>query len=883
MSTTNSIFEAKYLAIKWADRESALSITESKNSLPIEVGDTTHFSIEAITFSKLNDGQFGQLGFRIIDGSIDQQIYFLKTNGDKVNLKPVLDNLTKQTWWVEAEEWSKSNRRWQSEIFRTSGSILLHVGSYNCQIKIGSCSFSYEQLSDYLQDFKNDLWYLALHETSYISAPAKEKAFDILDESSIKYFNSLIEFAENIVKKPKSELREIQELKSIKKVKPLPRTFMEIATKGYKTQLTSRAYKSSYNVPENKYVLFVVNRIFNLLSNLGKVSNYIATSLQEKINNQEERITSFTDTIEINRNAVKSDYDELKSKLIDERELLSQALSSQISKDIPTNYYVASYTLTLGKKLERSSALEFFHIAGLEDLNKPKYYRIKFEDNFEHVFKEYRTYKIKGKISYYIDDNYAHKLTFHYIDTLEIVGSDIEVKLYWLTKHARSLSENNWKRPIKPRERKEQEQEIIAIKSLIDSASIGLENNNRLSIKLIPTLSKIRDLRKRIIELKIEPDSLFPNSMSFIQNPNYQGVHKLYKKIQTLSGLDENVFKGLEDSEDIGILNTSLIYERWCLLQIIKVLIDKFGFMPEENWKNKLLNQIINLDPKNVRNVLLKFENLKINRSLTLWYEKEFPVNDKGGRPRADFVIDLTSNFNENENTLKRLVLDAKFYENIAQMGGISKVIDQLYNVKNYSESSKNKVFILHPSLQSVPTIKTPQEWSKNSFFGESKLFDWDDEYPNHQYGALLLSPIQNKGNYADNLQMCIGMFLQYGIEENGLDHEDYDEQIRSDLFIEKEEGINPLVCAKAFCLVCGSDDQHLRVDETKYKNGLKWTQTCNQCRHITYYNYCINGSCRNRLIKHGPYWTYHATQSMQPYNIKCPNCGEIVVDVEDK
>jgi hypothetical protein len=237
----------------------------------------------------------------------------------------------------------------------------------------------------------------------------------------------------------------------------------------------------------------------------------------------------------------------------------------------------------------------------------------------------------------------------------------------------------------------------------------------------------------------------------------------------------------------------------------------------------------------------------------------------------------LTSDFNDKEIQSKRLVLDAKFYEKIDQMGGISKVINELYNIKDYSDSSKNKVFILHPSLKSVPAIQTPQEWAENSFFGETKLFDWDAEYPNHQYGGLLLSPIQNKGKYLDNLQMCIGMFLQYGIEDNLLKESKYNGWVKSQSHINKSSGFNPMPSEKHFCVVCGSDEHTREVKETHY--GLKWVFTCSGCIHKTYYNYCINKSCRSRLVKHGSYWTYHATQSMEPYNIKCPSCGEIAVN----
>jgi hypothetical protein len=124
---------------------------------------------------------------------------------------------------------------------------------------------------------------------------------------------------------------------------------------------------------------------------------------------------------------------------------------------------------------------------------------------------------------------------------------------------------------------------------------------------------------------------------------------------------------------------------------------------------------------------------------------------------------------------------------------------------------------------------------------------------------------------------MCIGIFLQYGLENNFLDDdEDYNDGVKAQSNIIMKEGINPLPKEKIFCLICGGNNLQLTLNETAGKLGLKWVQTCDDCNHKTLYNYCGNKSCRCRLIKHGPYWTYHATQSLQPFNIKCPSCGEI-------
>ena len=882
MSQKSPPFEAKYINIKWADRSSALSINESTELISIEVIDSVNFELEAITFTK----RFGQLAFKFVDDfPISQEsVYFTKANGEKSFLIPVTDNLTKNMWWVEGEEWSKSNKRWQSEIFRSAGKINFNFGRYFCVIKIRSCSFTYDQLENYLQDFKNDLWYLVLHETSYISAPVREKKLSILDESAIDYFNHFINYAVKIIENPKSELREVQELRNLKQVRPIPRTFMEIATTGYKKQHTSRAYKASYNVPENQYVLFIINRLLSLIKNMGKVTSYVSLSLSERIKTQEERIASFSNTITINRDAVVSEYNELRAKHKSEVNNLSLAINEQ--KSISLACEEVFFTVTLGSQITFYDFFLAFYVEsheGLIELQGEDYYVFLFKTSFKGSLSSGSTYKIRAKITANpcTKDGASktrHELKFLYIESIEAIKSISKINLEKLTKQATLLSKNNWERPVTSIERKEQEQEIGKIKIDIEKMSIRESKNLQVSSRIAPALKKIENLQKRFSALNIRPNSLFPSSMSFIQNPNYQGVHKLYKEIQSLSGLDEQLFLGLEKAESIGILNISLIYERWCLLQIIKILIDKFRFLPEQNWKDSLLNQIVNSDPSKVRDVRISFENKDTCRQITLWYEKELPIDEGRKFPRrADFVIDIVSNFNPNNIVSKRIVLDAKFYENINEMGGISKVINSLYNEKNYSGSGKNKVFILHPSPRAIPETKTPQKWAEDSFLGESIMFDWDDAFPNHKYGAVLLSPVRNKGDYLESLQMCIGLSLQYGLEDNSLDDEEFNAGVKSQSNISKDRGINPLPKENIFCLICGGSNFLWEVKQTRSLLGLRWTQVCNDCNHETLYNYCFNKSCRNRLIKHGIYWTYHATQSLQPYNIKCPSCGTIV------
>ena len=191
-----------------------------------------------------------------------------------------------------------------------------------------------------------------------------------------------------------------------------------------------------------------------------------------------------------------------------------------------------------------------------------------------------------------------------------------------------------------------------------------------------------------------------------------------------------------------------------------------------------------------------------------------------------------------------RFVLDAKFWETLE----ISGIIDKLYNEKNYAENGENSVFILHPSK------------SQKSYFGEKELFDWSSGSPNHKYGAIVLSPIQSEGNYLNDLQKLIGMFLQYGLEDNKN--------------IKVNQKVDPEPIEKLFCIICGSPNQNIVRRAAGYVNYKYWV-TCNDCSHMTIYSYC--GKCNSRLVKNGTYWTYHAIDVLEPINVKCPYCGDVL------
>ncbi|WP_461605381.1 nuclease domain-containing protein, partial [Aeromonas rivipollensis] len=396
----------------------------------------------------------------------------------------------------------------------------------------------------------------------------------------------------------------------------------------------------------------------------------------------------------------------------------------------------------------------------------------------------------------------------------------------------------------------EQEMEKRSVQTQLAYFQENMEKVERVYEHLAPKLTHFKSAIKMLKKMGVTPSSTFPNSMTFVQNPDYQAMHSGYKKIRKLTNLtDEDLLLSLEKVENIGLVNMPLLYERWCLLQIIKVLVQNYRYQPDDDWKRKLLHIVLS----HRHSKSLNFNNEPLKRKVHLRYE---PLLDNGRTP--DFVIDVDFETKDGTTKNKRFVIDAKFYsdEMIKMQGGISGVLHNLYHKKDYSEGGANAVFILHPAKGAINEIVSPQEWGQVSYLGELSIFDWDKRSRQlyHQYGAVCANPVLRL-RYLDEIQRMLGMFLQYGIEDNTLSE-------RAD----DVESIN-------FCISCGSHE--LTKEVTKTSNSRSAWYVCDTCKHFTVYNHCY--SCDTRLIKNGDYWSYHSQMAMDPLNIKCPSCESLL------
>jgi len=852
-------FIIKFIETKWHDKQTLVSVNESEYSLKLEHLGNNTFSAHTIIYPRVEELRFAQLAIKAKHGDKSPP-YIAMPNGERKPLESIIDPASNSVWWVEPAHWDTKQRVWRSEARRTAGQITFVVGNSTLKLNIDISEQTKSDLSRYLSDFKADLWELILDENSHITGDAKKSLVATIDQKALSLVASILTNVQTILKKPKVELKEIQELKPTKEVRPVPRTFMEICTKGSRNHLTSRASEPSYNVPENQYVLHVVSNTLNIVKKLVRVAESKKSRFSDAVDKLNERLESLKNYRSINRDLVVKDLERLK-KLFDTKQI-NKELANKLD-EINTNMYFSQNIAAKGYlRLEKATGSENEWWAKIkpqlsddwQQFEQDRYTIFSSGSPYSSLFKPYSDYEMEAIMPAPAKRGTASILRPKHILRLTLLADSPSLQRYKdnfakLRKQGIVLNENNWKMKLTPEELSEQEKERSTINKRLSYFVTELKKVGIVSKVLETKIKPFQQLEKEWRQCKVTSKSTFPNSMTFVQNPAYQAVYSGFKNLKEQIGLaDEDILLSLEKIEAIGLINMPLLYERWCLLQIIKVLTQALRYQPEDNWKRKLISHI----QGNEEQISIQFFNPSVSRAISLHYE---PFLANGKRP--DFVLDVKATTKSGEQISKRLVVDAKYYSAtyLKQRGGIGGVIHELYSDKDYSEGQENSVFVLHPVLEAVEKIVSPQEWAKNSYLGELSMFDWEHAYHGRQatsYGAVCANPMKSQ-RYLDEIQRMLGMFLQYGIEDNS-----------------SLRGASDDTHAVNFCVSCGSPDVEDISNPIRSNKEKRWYR-CNDCTQFTVYTHC--GSCNTRLIKNGEYWTYLSLMPMSSINIKCPNC----------
>lgn len=579
-----------------------------------------------------------------------------------------------------------------------------------------------------------------------------------------------------------------------------------------------------------------------------------------------------------------------------------------------------SHELTLGTNVGSSNIDFFCNAIDGRKYNETvpntvsRYLRVRFPSDVSDLISSMKTtnltIRIVGSTKFELERDYE-VISWSSINSIALVSHPLQNEIQRYEGLENKYEKNGWIDHYTHQERDEIINESKYLSSRAEKFSEKLQDFIPAANALSTQLQKIRKLKLEFKSLSIGMSSVFPSSMTYVQNPSYSGLHSSFKSILLKSNLSLSQLEKMLIIERVGLLSVSTLYERWVLLLIIKILSHDFGFIFEEGWEDKLIDAV----RPSIKNIPAEVEftaimpNRQIN--LTLSYDKALPTSGR----RPDYVLKIEHNHYElkdsiwtyTENPLNStLVMDAKFYDDATESKIIS-TINELAIDKNYIERQQpsftqganspieldNRLFIIHPvkNIVSETSRSSPLVWGTSADYGHVVHSDHstsdedashgDDKisYINasvaltkHKLGHVSVVPSKDKSVATDNLKRLILLHLQ---------------SVSAVLFKKEEdleEGTKPISNQQPdwhnyFCPECNASELDLKVKSSITSGGgVKWKVVCGLCSFRFEENFCF--SCKERLFKNGLKWTYHRTYAQMVTNCRCPNCDSDLYDL---
>ena len=840
-------FELRYVHPVWLNKKQVSYIDVSPNPIDVvEIGNDM-FSANTLAFIRINKNEDAYIGIKLLsqtkyvpfvekaDHSVENLIPIRQTDGD--------------IWWIIANSWSRKDNEYRTDAFNRMGKITVRLDSAKLILTNEANNFTYDDLEYILNDFKSNLWQIIVDPKSLTSTNIRQSVPIFSSANSIADLKNFLTHLEKLLQNPQKKIVETTEIKSKDKAKVIKRTLQELLKNPLAKNVSSRSFSESFDTPENKYMHFCLNRIIYILKIYKKISaekqKFIKENLEklenDKINYLNKDYVTLQKKVLSNQiEMLEEQYRELGTKLTDDVNFSSDCQRQLIFK-IREYWNNSKDRCFIDAQILYPISFKYDYVA----LDLPLQWKDKLSELSEEFIKKL-TFVVTAEVKY-------EPYTSQFSNKVGLI-----FKFYNITNVTIDFEELSKLKDYKNQNIKfsPEDDDFIRREKIISKNNISNFEKQRIEleatdIQIEPLLKKAQKLVRDFKKKKISSQNNYPQSVLFVTNNLYLTPYNLFRKISENLGINERVINQLEQIEKIGLIKINEIYEYWCLISIIKVLVEKLKFKPDKNWPEKIVDSIF-LSGKNSP-ILFHFVHDGIIKpiKLLLTYQKILPT---GRRP--DFVLEIENDADQNANYI-HLILDAKFRGDVRNKV-IEKDIDDMYEGRKYGDYGS--VFILHTSCKAmydennVFKSLSPLSWGAfSSYGGENKL--------DHKKGHIFLLPSPKYPSSLDNLQRLIGAFLQQNSE--------------IDVYKNPEGQLFEYTLTKTdnlICIGCGSKNLTVEVGKTLSQNN-KYRITCNSCGLVSERTLCF--CCgRQKLYKNGPWWTYHITKATQVSNVVCPSCG---------
>lgn len=804
----NSIYLA---SVTWRGKEKVGSVTPGKYAVRVE------FNIEEGRYEASIPAYYreGSLPFQLAIRS--PLVCSLATPG--AELIPFQDPDTNDTWWVELGSWNSKGGYHDAPSFRHPGGYLdLTMGKEQYRIFVYTPSFTENEYMLILGDLKSWCWRMVVDESCYVMIE-NDSDLKVLSDEFKQLVSDFNRHIGEVLKLPHCELREAVAYQPFDRLHPNMESLRFISQRGERQMVPGRTAIPHYATPENALVHGMLITVDEMIRPQKILAEGKAHRFRSAVEQYEKRARDLQEknTLQINSGVLNENIERVQA----EYDFLYER-----SRD---GYEVV--TITHKESYAHSDSYEGYRGGSwcLIDVTN-----VKGDKNLADMLRKGIRFEALCKGSY-------NKPRF-IITKLQKVGffnRDYSKELKYLCDERTRLEQIGWQKEVPISEQREMLRESETLRVRSNRLREAISHTDRDKDVVSAMIEAVRRYNKTFRRLGVTPLHGIVPSIVFLQSPHYAGALSAFRRLKEISGLEQEVIDDLMSLEDVGIRDWPSIYERWCLISLIRVLQEDFKF--EFNREDIRRNLLVYCTNRKSGTFCINAVRKDMNLSLELHYQYRLP---NGREP--DFFLEIKDHNDKNCWSVKT-IFDAKScnFRRRAEstepnsMLFIDDSIGELINIKGYSQGGNNRVFLLHSSRDCIASPTTIQPWASSTACGGDAVFYWDKgiDKPMHCYGAAMLRP-----HDSSHLKLLILRLIQLGLG-------------RGDI-----------------CASCGAGGDEIQTTPIPIPSGYKYHCKCSRCSFLTVQSRCHK--CGSPLFKNQGYWTYHDLHPIDPWNIKCWACG---------
>lgn len=846
--------QARYLDIEWQEPGRARSVIVAPEPIEVEQQPDGSWVAETQVFN----GLCPWVGLHPEGDLAHAQPTFQGPDGVQQPMLRIIDSQGRD-WWVQEHGWDATGKRHLSELHRSIGQFTVWLGGQRLQLNNIVDELDRTSVEDYLHDFQQDLIWLVM---GFGGATATTGSGATVNKGIVEALDAFATASRRVLSHPAQHVREISIDTRPARLRPNVGTFREYLRNPSAQRLTGRGAEESPDIADNRYLRHMVQVCAKLASHVAKAAEFHASVFAGRASLEKQRSVEYQTTTHqrVDPEVFDRQMKDLKKKL---------ALVSGFKTDCPEEGEAfRTFEFRPGAPYGAREGQMFYNnkdgSPARDEANDLNYSVLDVPPQLAEAIHATQSfcdyYAIKGVA------RATRKTTNRGRGYREVVFSKIYSVIPFTSaiekKSAKRqrLESNDWLSPLTRKERQELQQEAITAGK---RERVYREQGQRVE-QLAKLLKQCQaELRTHNLEwqqLGVASSPQVPMGVRFSQSPDYTACQVSYAKVNALAknhglGLDE-----MEAIEQIGVLHASALYERWCLVKIISILMEDYEFKPETGWEELLIRAVTGKP----QSLTLQFRRNDVGWSACLEVQPEL----QNGR-RPDFRLRFRQGEPEPENHAAGnddwgvpfppvrshralpdgLVMDAKFRTQWRK-GELGRTLTSLIQEKEY-DLEGDRVFILHPAPRSMLQPSSPLSWGRDCDYGQ-------EARNAHRKGMIYLAPGTRERSPEHNLRRLIVLLLQTSFPEpDRVEHGG----------VERWEG-------HGFCIRCGQAHQlgEIKLQHTR-RNRKYWTLGCSGCGMYVTRTHCY--ACSDGILfKNGLQLTYHRTVADQVTNIVCPCCG---------